>query len=85
MSRKVKFIVGYSDYLLVTMAEAEKLASILDGKQLIHDSWVGNERYSYVENEPYSCQLAFETGYTEYHSEQDYRAEIRAEEEARAD
>jgi hypothetical protein len=81
--RKVKFNVGYSKYLLLTMKEAEQLTELLDGKSVCIETWIEDGRYAYLENDGYVCELEFTDGRTLYHTQEEYENAKKAEEERR--
>ena len=83
MSRKIKFNVGYSEYVLLTLKEAEQVAEILDGKGVCHETWIEDGRYSYIADEGYVTPLEFSDGKTCYHTEQDFNTARAAEIERR--
>ena len=83
MSRKVKFQIGYSEYVLLTMDEAAKLAALLDGKSVVCETWIEDGRYTYIQDEGYVTDLSFTDGKTVYHTQEDYETAKQAEEERR--
>ncbi len=82
MSRKVKFKTNFSEYVLLTINEAAKIADLLDGKTVITETWIGDEAIAYAHNEGYTAPLEFTDGVTLYKPESEYLERKKAHEES---
>lgn len=67
--RKVIFQINYDNNVLLSMADAQKLAELLDGAQLVGRRWIGEHSVDYTKDEAYTAALEFTKGNETYLTE----------------